>query len=161
MLDDGRLTDGQGRTVDFTNTIIVMTSNLGSRAILEETEDVEARVMEVVRGHFRPEFLNRIDDIIIFNHLRKTDIEAIVNIQFERLLARLSDRDLSIQLSDEARALLAEEGYDPVYGARPLKRAIQRMVLDPLAEKIIAGELARGAVVSVGCGPEGLEFKVT
>jgi len=160
VLDDGRLTDGQGRTVDFTNTILVMTSNLGSREILSEStgEEIEAQVMAQVRAHFRPEFLNRVDDIVIFNHLRKEDIEVIVGIQLDRLAQRLATQEIEVVIDDEGRDLLAAEGYDPVYGARPLKRAIQRLVLDPLAEDLIAGKLPKGTCVSIGAQAGALTF---
>ena len=153
VLDDGRLTDGQGRTVDFKNCLLIMTSNLGSRTILEMAEDerskVEKAVYEEVKGHFRPEFLNRVDDVIVFNHLRREDIEVIVDLQFERVQKRLETQGLSASLSADARALLVDEGYDPVYGARPLKRAIQRLVIDPLAEEIIRGELLGDSTVEI------------
>ena len=164
VLDDGRLTDGHGRTVDFRNTILVMTSNLGSRAILDTSTDeaeTERRVMTEVRAHFRPEFLNRVDDLVIFNHLDQADLERIVDIQFRRVGARLAEREVEVALDPSARKQLAEAGYDPVYGARPLKRAIQRMVLDPLAERIIAGTLPKGAHVVVrGDAGEALTFDI-
>src|SRR6476646_135063 len=146
VLDDGRLTDGQGRTVDFTNTIIILTSNLGSQYLASLGEDenptnVEAQVMEVVRGHFRPEFLNRLDEIILFHRLSAGHMGPIVNIQIARLQKLLDDRKIRIELTDAARAWLGRVGYDPVYGARPLKRAIQKYLQDPLADKIIAGEI--------------------
>lgn len=164
VLDDGRLTDGKGRTVDLRHTILVMTSNLGSRAILDlgetDRDEMRRRVMEEVRGHFRPEFLNRVDDIVIFNHLRREDIEDIVGIQFERVMTRLKAQEIAVELLPEARQRLAEEGYDPVYGARPLKRAIQRLVLDPLAEQLIAGKLHKGNRVVVGAVGDELTFQV-
>ncbi len=154
VLDDGRLTDGHGRTVDFKNTLVIMTSNLGSRTILNMADsdrgEVEKAVLEEVRSHFRPEFLNRVDDMTVFNHLRREDIAQIVDLQFSSLSQRLEAQGLDAHLTDDARALLAEEGYDPVYGARPLKRAIQRLVLDPLAEQIIRGELNSGTSVEIG-----------
>jgi ATP-dependent Clp protease ATP-binding subunit ClpB len=154
VLDDGRLTDGQGRTVDFKNTLVIMTSNLGSRTILNmadsDRDEVEKAVLEEVRSHFRPEFLNRVDDMTVFNHLRREDIEQIVDLQFSSLSQRLEAQGLDAHLTEDAQALLAEEGYDPVYGARPLKRAIQRLVLDPLAEEIIRGELTSGTSVEIG-----------
>ena len=163
VLDEGRLTAGQGRTVDFRNAILVMTSNLGSRAILElgETDELEMQrlVMDEVRASFRPEFLNRVDDIVIFHHLRREDIERIVGLQFERLRERLRARELDATLTPQASAVLAEAGYDPVYGARPLKRAIQRMILDPLAEKIIAGEVGKGVTIEIGAEGGELTFK--
>ena len=153
VLDDGRLTDGRGRTVDFTNAILVMTSNIGSRAILElgsDDEATEKAVMEAVRAHFRPEFLNRIDDIVIFNHLTRDDLARIVDIQFTRVQQRLLTMEMEAQLTPAAKKRLADVGYDPIYGARPLKRAIQRYVLDPLSEKLIAGDIKKGDVLSIG-----------
>ena len=146
VLDDGRLTDGQGRTVDFRNTLLIMTSNLGSEYLVnqldgEETEAVRAEVMEVVRNHFRPEFLNRIDEIILFHRLKRSEMGAIVDIQLGRLRKLLDDRKIMIDLDDKARTWLAAKGYDPAYGARPLKRVIQKYVQDPLAEMIIAGRI--------------------
>ncbi|HIA01253.1 MAG TPA: AAA family ATPase, partial [Myxococcales bacterium] len=160
VLDDGRLTDGQGRTVDLTNTILVMTSNLGSRAILEldDPEQVKAQVMEAVHGHFRPEFLNRVDDIIIFNQLRREDIASILDIQFEHVLKRLAQKEIDCSLTPEAKRVLADNGYDPVFGARPLKRAIQRLILDPLAEKLIAGEIKKGSSVTIDAKGNELTF---
>ncbi|RUM88273.1 MAG: ATP-dependent chaperone ClpB [Thermodesulfatator sp.] len=147
ILDDGRLTDGKGRTVDFRNTIIIMTSNIGSQWIQDLTADrqeMERRVLEALRAHFRPEFLNRIDEIIIFNRLGREELMRIVEIQIRYLRARLAEKNLSLELTDRAREWLANVGYDPVYGARPLRRAIQRYVEDPLAMKILAGEFGEG-----------------
>ena len=163
VLDDGRLTDGQGRTVDFRNTLIVLTSNLGGEflANLGENEDVDsvrAPVMDMVRAHFRPEFLNRLDDIILFHRLKRRDMAQIVDIQLERLQGLLEDRKVTLDLDDSARAWLAEKGYDPVYGARPLKRVIQREVQDPLADKILAGEIPDGARVRITGGTDKLLF---
>jgi len=157
VLDDGRLTDGQGRTVDFTNTIIILTSNLGSQylASLGEDEDVakaEPQVMEVVRSHFRPEFLNRLDEIILFHRLSAGHMGPIVDIQIARLQKLLEDRKIRLELTDAARAWLGRVGYDPVYGARPLKRAVQKYLQDPLADKILAGEISDGSVVRVDEG---------
>ncbi len=154
VLDDGRLTDGQGRTVDFRNVLIVMTSNLGSEYLvnLGETEDtkaVEKEVMGVVRGHFRPEFLNRIDEIILFHRLRREDMGAIVDIQFRRLQRLLDERKIKLDLDAKGRQWLADRGYDPTYGARPLKRVIQKWVQDPLAQQLLAGEIADGQTVKV------------
>ncbi|HFC97075.1 MAG TPA: ATP-dependent chaperone ClpB [Thermosulfurimonas dismutans] len=152
ILDDGRLTDGKGRTVDFRNTIIIMTSNIGSQWIQELTVDrqeMERRVMEALRAHFRPEFLNRIDEIIIFNRLGREELMRIVEIQIRYLRERLAERHITIELTDRAREWLANVGYDPVYGARPLRRAIQRYVEDPLAMKILAGEFGEGDHVVV------------
>ena len=157
VLDDGRLTDGQGRTVDFTNTIIILTSNLGSQylAALGDDEDVakvEPQVMEVVRGHFRPEFLNRLDEIILFHRLSQANMGPIVDIQVARLQKLLEDRKIRIELTDGARAWLGRVGYDPVYGARPLKRAVQKHLQDPLADAILRGEIADGATLRVDEG---------
>jgi ATP-dependent Clp protease ATP-binding subunit ClpB len=154
VLDDGRLTDGHGRTVDFRNTVIIMTSNLGSQRIQElagdeNYDEMKAAVMEVVGQHFRPEFLNRVDDMVVFHPLTQDQIAAIVVIQLEYLEQRLAERDMRLELSDAAIATLAEAGYDPVYGARPLKRAIQQRIENPLAHEILSGTLAPGDVVRV------------
>jgi ATP-dependent Clp protease ATP-binding subunit ClpB len=161
VLDDGRLTDGQGRTVDFTNTIIILTSNLGSQylASLGEDEDatkVENEVMEVVRGHFRPEFLNRLDEIILFHRLSASHMGPIVDIQLQRLGRLLEDRKIQLDLTPAARAWLGRVGYDPVYGARPLKRAVQKYLQDPLADEILAVRVRDGATVKVDEGDGGL-----
>jgi ATP-dependent Clp protease ATP-binding subunit ClpB len=161
VLDDGRLTDGQGRTVDFTNTIIILTSNLGSQYLAslgedEPAEKVEPQVMEVVRAHFRPEFLNRLDEIILFHRLSAGHMGPIVDIQIERLRKLLEDRKIRVELTDAARAWLGRVGYDPVYGARPLKRAIQKYLQDPLADKILSGEVRDGQAVRVDEGDGGL-----
>jgi ATP-dependent Clp protease ATP-binding subunit ClpB len=163
VLDDGRLTDGQGRTVDFRNTLIVMTSNLGGDylANLGENDDVDKvrdMVMSVVRAHFRPEFLNRLDDIVLFHRLKREQMGAIVDIQLKRLQKLLDDRKVTLDLDESARAWLAEKGYDPTYGARPLKRVIQREVQDPLAEKILAGEIPDGSSVKITGGTDRLIF---
>ncbi|WP_174803043.1 ATP-dependent chaperone ClpB [Martelella limonii] len=163
VLDDGRLTDGQGRTVDFRNTIIIMTSNLGAEFLtqLGDHEDSEAardQVMAVVRASFRPEFLNRVDDIILFHRLRRDDMGKIVDIQLGRLERLLAERKIELDLTPEARNWLAEKGYDPAYGARPLKRVIQTAVQDPLAEKLLGGEIADGAHVRVDAGSDRLVF---
>ncbi|WP_377293834.1 ATP-dependent chaperone ClpB [Rhizobium sp. SG2393] len=163
VLDDGRLTDGQGRTVDFKNTMIIMTSNLGAEYLtgLGENEDSEAvreQVMGVVRASFRPEFLNRVDEIILFHKLRRSEMGAIVDIQLERLRRLLADRKIAVELDADARVWLADKGYDPVYGARPLKRTIQKFVQDPLAEKILGGEIPDGSVVTVTAGSDRLLF---
>ncbi len=154
VLDDGRLTDGQGRTVDFTNTIIILTSNLGSQYLAalnddEEAAKVEPQVMEVVRGHFRPEFLNRLDEIILFHRLSAASMGPIVEIQVARLQTLLEDRKITLELTDGARLWLGRVGYDPVYGARPLKRAVQKHLQDPLADMILRGEIADGATLRV------------
>jgi ATP-dependent Clp protease ATP-binding subunit ClpB len=154
VLDDGRLTDGQGRTVDFRNTLIIMTSNLGSEFLVnqpegEDTSAVRDQVMGVVRAHFRPEFLNRIDEIILFHRLQRNEMGRIVEIQFARLIGLLEDRKIELTLDAKARDWLAEKGWDPAYGARPLKRVIQRSVQDPLAEMILAGEVKDGDRVKI------------
>jgi len=164
VLDDGRLTDGQGRTVDFRNTMIIMTSNLGAEYLtqLKEGDDsdlVREQVMDVVRAHFRPEFLNRVDEIILFHRLKREEMGAIVNIQLERLLTLLSERKIILELDDDARNWLANKGYDPVYGARPLKRVIQKYVQDPLAEQILSGQVPDGSVVKVTSGSDRLLFR--
>ncbi len=149
VLDDGRITDGQGRTVDFTNTVLIMTSNIGSRFILDE-QDVASRnekALDALRGHFRPEFLNRVDEIIIFDRLGEADLKQIVQIQLQRVRRRLEARNLKLELSDAAAALVASHGYDPVYGARPLKRAIQRDILDPLSIAILEGRFSDGSTI--------------
>ena len=161
VLDDGVLTDGQGRTVDFKQTLIVLTSNLGSQALSQLPDGSDAAkahqdVMDAVRAHFRPEFLNRLDEQVIFDRLTRGDMDGIVRIQLQRLEKRLAQRNIHLDLSEEAQAWLADEGYDPVYGARPLKRVIQRSLQDQLAEMILAGEVADGATVSVGAGADGL-----
>jgi ATP-dependent Clp protease ATP-binding subunit ClpB len=163
VLDDGRLTDGQGRTVDFRNTLIVMTSNLGGELLanLNDNEDVDRvrdAVMDIVRAHFRPEFLNRLDDIILFHRLKKSEMGAIVGIQLKRLQKLLDERKISLDLDESALIWLAEKGYDPVYGARPLKRVIQREVQDPLADKILAGDVPDGAKVKITAGADKLLF---
>jgi len=151
VLDDGRITDGQGRTVDFKNTVIIMTSNIGSQYIMEESthEARERLVMDALRQHFRPEFLNRIDDIIIFDRLTEEELKKIVEIQLKRLVRRLENRKITLELSDSAKALVASHGYDPVYGARPLKRAIQKYILDPLSMDILEGKFHEGQTIRV------------
>ena len=161
VLDDGILTDGQGRTVDFKQTLIILTSNLGARALSELPEGAdpsEARreVTEAVRAHFRPEFLNRLDEQVIFDRLNRADMGGIVEIQLKRLEKRLAGRKIVLDLDADAKAWLADEGYDPVFGARPLKRVIQRNLQDPLAELILAGDVLDGAAVKVTAGPDGL-----
>jgi ATP-dependent Clp protease ATP-binding subunit ClpB len=161
VLDDGRLTDGQGRTVDFRNTLIIMTSNLGAEYLVnqpegQDTDAVREEVMGVVRSHFRPEFLNRVDEIILFHRLKRSEMGAIVDIQMRRLQRLLEDRKIVLQLDEEARNWLADKGYDPAYGARPLKRVIQKHVQDPLAELILSGEIRDGETVPIHAGPMGL-----
>ena len=163
VLDDGRLTDGQGRTVDFRNTLIVMTSNLGSEYLVnqpegQDSEAVRDNVMAAVRGHFRPEFLNRIDEIILFHRLKRDQMAGIVDIQMKRLEKLLEDRKIVIVLDDSARGWLANKGYDPSYGARPLKRMIQKHLQDPLAELILSGRVKDGDKVEVAATKFGLTF---
>ncbi len=164
ILDDGRLTDGKGRTVDFKNTVLIMTSNIGSQWIQElairNYEEMRRRVLEALRAGFKPEFLNRIDEVIIFHSLSIEHIKEIVEIQLRNLRKRLEERKIYLALSDQAKGYLAKEGFDPVYGARPLKRAIQRLVQDPLALKILEGEFTEGDWVEADLGSEGvLTFK--
>jgi ATP-dependent Clp protease ATP-binding subunit ClpB len=165
VLDDGRLTDGQGRTVDFSNTLIILTSNLGSQFLSQVADDqdvasVEPQVMEIVRGHFRPEFLNRLDEVILFHRLGAQHMAPIVDIQVARVQKLLADRKVALDLTDAARAWLGRVGYDPVYGARPLKRAVQKYLQDPLAELILSGEVRDGATVRVDEGDGKLELAV-
>jgi ATP-dependent Clp protease ATP-binding subunit ClpB len=163
VLDDGRLTDGQGHTVDFRNTLIVMTSNLGSDFLVnqpegQDTDAVKDQVMAVVRAAFRPEFLNRIDEIILFHRLKKSEMGRIVDIQIARLQKLLDDRKIVIALDPSGRDWLAEKGWDPAYGARPLKRVIQKSVQDPLAEMILAGKIKDGEKVRISGDKLGLTF---
>jgi ATP-dependent Clp protease ATP-binding subunit ClpB len=166
VLDDGRLTDGQGRTVDFRNTLLIMTSNLGSeylasQSVVEGDHSVEAvrpLVMEAVRAHFRPEFLNRIDEIVLFSRLGREQMDSIVQIQLGRVEKLLGDRRMAIHLDAGALHWLGERGYDPVYGARPLKRVIQKELVDPIARKLLAGELEDGAVIQVTNGGDKLDI---
>jgi ATP-dependent Clp protease ATP-binding subunit ClpB len=160
VLDDGRLTDGQGRTVDFTNAVLIMTSNLGSEHIQPDMpfDVISDRVMQAVRGHFRPEFLNRVDDVVVFDRLAQSQIRQIVEIQVRGLVERLADRDITLRLDDAAKDLLAEWGYDPAYGARPLKRVIQREVADRLAVKLLDGSYADGDMIDVSASGGELVF---
>jgi ATP-dependent Clp protease ATP-binding subunit ClpB len=166
LLDDGRLTDGKGRTVDFKNTVVIMTSNLGSSYITERTmsedgaidEGTRRQVTEALREHFRPEFLNRIDEIIFFHALGREHMKRIIDIQIGGLTKRLEERKIHVTLTDRAKDALVHEGYDPAYGARPLKRTIQRRVLDPLALRVLQGDFAEGDVIAVDAGAEGLTF---
>ncbi|MBV8372775.1 MAG: AAA family ATPase [Candidatus Eremiobacteraeota bacterium] len=158
ILDDGRLTDGQGRTVDFKNTIVIMTSNIGSHRILEhrgafagaDYAVMRATVLDELRQHFRPEFLNRVDEIIVFHALTQDQLEDIVDIQLRRLRKRLAERRITIELSDAAKRHIVNAGYDPNYGARPLRRTIQKELETPLGRKILAGEINEGDTVEVG-----------
>jgi len=166
VLDDGRLTDGHGRTVDFRNTVIVMTSNLGSQRIQELAGEenyakMKGEVMEVVSQHFRPEFINRVDDVVVFHPLGREHIRRIVDIQLGYLHARLADRDMELELTDAARDQLAEAGFDPVYGARPLKRAIQQRIENPLAQRILAGEFAPGDTILADVSGEEIVFRTS
>ena len=161
VLDDGRLTDGQGRVVDFKNTLIILTSNLGSQALstLPEGANAEAardQVMAAVRAHFRPEFLNRLDEIVIFDRLSRKNMDGIVDIQLGLLAKRLEARDITLDVDADARTWLANRGYDPVYGARPLKRVIQKELQDKLAQKLLAGEIRDGSAVEVSVADGGL-----
>jgi ATP-dependent Clp protease ATP-binding subunit ClpB len=163
VLDDGRLTDGQGRTVDFRNTLIIMTSNLGSEYLVnqpegEDSDAVRDQVMAVVRAHFRPEFLNRVDEIILFHRLKRDDMGRIVDIQLSRLMKLLADRKIALKLDDKAKDWLGQKGYDPAYGARPLKRVIQKYVQDPLAELLLEGKIHDGETVKITAGKDGLMF---
>jgi ATP-dependent Clp protease ATP-binding subunit ClpB len=168
LLDDGRLTDNKGRTVDFKNTVIIMTSNVGSQYIadlagqaadaVELPEGVRRQVTEALRQHFRPEFLNRLDEIIFFHPLSRGQLASIVDIQLRGLVKRLEDRKIHVVLTDAAKDFLVKEGYDPMYGARPLKRTIQRRVLDPLALRVLEGGFGDGDTVTVDAGPDGLRF---
>jgi len=164
VLDDGRLTDGQGRTVDFRNTLIIMTSNLGAEILAaqpegQDSDAVRGRVMEMVRAAFRPEFLNRLDEILLFHRLSRAQMTGIVEIQLDRLYRMLAERKITLALDEAARAWLADQGYDPVYGARPLRRVIQRALQNPLAEQILRGDVADGDRVAVTAGPDGLEIR--
>ena len=163
VLDDGRLTDGQGRTVDFRNTLIIMTSNLGSEYLVnqpegEDSEQVRDQVMDVVEHHFPPEFLNRVDEIILFHRLKREQMGEIVDIQLQRLMKLLADRKITLKLDDAAKEWLGKKGYEPAYGARPLKRAIQKYVQDPLAEMVLAGKIRDGETVKITAGKDGLMF---
>jgi ATP-dependent Clp protease ATP-binding subunit ClpB len=161
IMDDGRLTDGQGRTVSFTNTVLIMTSNVGSDRIVGDQVDegIRANIEEVLAATFKPEFLNRIDDTVIFHRLSKADIGRIVELQVEQLVGRVAERGISIELSDDARTLLGNLGYDPVYGARPLRRVIQKQLVDKLALKILEGEFGEGDTVAVDTADGELTFE--
>jgi ATP-dependent Clp protease ATP-binding subunit ClpB len=167
LLDDGRLTDGKGRTVDFKNSVVIMTSNLGSHHIAERMrseagqldEGTRRLVVEALRAHFPPEFLNRVDDVIVFHPLGREHLKRIVDIQLKGLTKRLADRKIAIELTEAARQRLVEEGYDPTYGARPLKRTIQRLLLDPLALRVLEGAFGEGDRIRVDAGPGELTFE--
>jgi ATP-dependent Clp protease ATP-binding subunit ClpB len=166
LLDDGRLTDGKGRTVDFKNVVVIMTSNLGSQAIAEASsesteggqvsEGLKRQVTEALRQHFRPEFINRVDEVIFFHPLGLEHMKTIIDIQLRGLLKRLSDRKIRVELTEAAKGFLVAEGYDPMYGARPLKRTIQRRVLDPLAMRVLEGEFREGDLAVVDLRASGL-----
>jgi ATP-dependent Clp protease ATP-binding subunit ClpB len=166
LLDDGRLTDSKGRTVDFKNTVVIMTSNIGSHFIAEVatspagelSEGVRRKVLDALRQHFRPEFLNRIDEIIVFHPLSREHMKQIIDIQLRGLMKRLADRKIQVELTDQAKEFLVQEGYDPTYGARPLKRTIQKRVLDPLAVRVLEGDFSEGDRVLVDAGDDGLTF---
>jgi ATP-dependent Clp protease ATP-binding subunit ClpB len=158
ILDDGRLTDGHGRTVDFKNTIVIMTSNVGGQWVQDpnlDEKEKQNRTMEALRAIFKPEFLNRVDDIIIFRALTPEDINHIVDIQLALIDKRLKERKLSIELTDAAKKYIADQGYSPVYGARPLKRSLQKLILDPLAMEILAGKFSEGDIVVAGLSKKG------
>jgi ATP-dependent Clp protease ATP-binding subunit ClpB len=160
VLDDGRITDGQGRTVDFKNAVIIMTSNIGSQFITEEesSENRSRMVMEALRSHFRPEFLNRVDDIIMFDRLSEADLKRIVEIQLSRLTKRLEQQKIKLELSEKAKAFIAGKGYDPVYGARPIKRAIQKYILDPLSFDILEGRFHEGQMIRADVKSDAIVF---
>jgi ATP-dependent Clp protease ATP-binding subunit ClpB len=163
ILDDGRLTDSQGRVVDFKNTVIIMTSNLGSQHILElgteRWDEVERGVLDTLRQHFRPEFLNRVDDVILFRPLSRDDLATIVDLQLRRVRELLAERKLSLEVTPEAKAAIAEAGWDPVFGARPLKRAIQKMVQNPLALAVLEGKYGEGDTIVASKDGAGLSFR--
>ena len=164
VLDDGRITDSQGRTVDFRNSVIVMTSNIGSEHILDVAGDdrkydqMQTKVLEALRSHFRPEFLNRVDDIILFHTLKRSELRQIVAIQIKRVMNLLADQKISLELSSTALDFLAEAGYDPVYGARPLKRAIQKQIENPLATKLLENTFTEGDTILVDYADSSLTF---
>jgi ATP-dependent Clp protease ATP-binding subunit ClpB len=164
VLDDGRLTDGQGRTVDFRNTVLILTSNLGSQFLVDPTLEPEKKkesVLSAVRTSFKPEFLNRLDEIVVFDALSREDLARIVDIQLGLLEQRLAARRISIEVTDAARGWLAESGYDPAYGARPLRRLIQTAIGDPLARLLIGGEVTDGGRVTVDMGEDGLVLRTS
>jgi ATP-dependent Clp protease ATP-binding subunit ClpB len=161
LLDEGRLTDGQGRLVDFRNTIIIMTSNVGSDIILQ-ADDLDAiadTIRDLLRATFKPEFLNRLDEIITFHRLDKSQIEKIVDLELRKLQRRLDDRKMTLEVSKEAKQAIADAGYDPAFGARPLKRAIQNELQNPLAKHLLAGNFQDGDTIRVGSGAKGIAFK--
>ncbi|MDX6663090.1 MAG: ATP-dependent Clp protease ATP-binding subunit ClpB [Solirubrobacterales bacterium] len=161
VMDDGRLTDGQGRTVDFTNTVLIMTSNVGSQFIVSEADEEKMRseIEGVLAQAFKPEFLNRVDDIVIFKRLSKADIRQIVGLQVEQLVGRVRERGIEVELTDKARELLGDLGYDPTYGARPLRRVIQKQLVDRLALKVLEGEFGEGDTIRVDAADGELVFE--
>ena len=166
LLDDGRLTDSKGRTVDFKNTVVIMTSNLGSHILAEQSaegrpinEGTRRQLLETLRAHFKPEFLNRIDEIIFFHALAREHMKKIIDIQIAGLVKRLEERKIHLQLTDEAKEHIVREGYDPAYGARPLKRAIQRLVLDPLALRVLEGGFLEGDTIVVVARAGAIQFE--
>jgi ATP-dependent Clp protease ATP-binding subunit ClpB len=163
ILDDGRLTDGHGRTVDFKNTVVIMTSNLGGHLFADlgpgHEKEINDRIMESLRTQFRPEFLNRVDEVIVFHALSREDIDKIVDIQLSTLGARLASRHIRIEMTPAAKELIVTEGYDPNYGARPLKRTIQRRILDPLAVKVLDGHFSDGDTIMVDASRGEIEFR--
>jgi ATP-dependent Clp protease ATP-binding subunit ClpB len=161
ILDDGRLTDGQGRVVNFKNTLVIMTSNIGTELIGQEkdTDKVKNSIFERLKSHFRPEFLNRVDEIVIFRSLEEKDILRIVDIQLALLQKRLEDKHILISVTKDAKLYLSKQGFDPVYGARPLKRVIQKLVQDVIASRILKGEFKENDKIHIECGKDGLEFK--
>jgi len=166
LLDDGRLTDSKGRTVDFKNTVVIMTSNLGSQFLVDQTsggetitEGARRQVLEALRTHFKPEFLNRIDEIIFFHSLGREHLKRIIDIQIAGLMKRLAERKIQVRLTDATKELLVREGYDPAYGARPLKRTIQRRVLDPLALRVLEGDFTEGDSVNIDADGQTLKFE--
>ncbi|MEO6214116.1 MAG: AAA family ATPase, partial [Vicinamibacterales bacterium] len=167
LLDDGRLTDGKGRTVDFKNSVVIMTSNIGSHYIAQAAgqpaldEGIKRQVLDALREHFRPEFINRVDEIIVFHSLSREQMRHIIDIQLRGLMTRLEDRKIRVELSESAKDLLIAEGYDPAYGARPLKRTIQRRVLDPLAIRVLQGEIGEGQTVRIDAPAGDLTFEAT
>jgi len=164
VLDDGRLTDGQGRTVDFKNAVVIMTSNLGSQRVHDHSgnyDSMKTLVMESVTEHFRPEFINRVDDIVVFHALKKAQVREIANIQIDYLRKRLAAQNLQLEIDTTALDLIGEAGFDPVYGARPLKRSIQNAIENPLAEKILSGQFAPGDIVNISVKDKSLIFTKT
>ena len=161
ILDDGRLTDSKGRVVDFKNTVLIMTSNLGSREIQSSTlvdTPLKDMILDVLRSHFKPEFLNRIDDIVVFTQLSREQIAEIIDVQLEKLRKNLGERGIEIVLEDSAKELLVEEGYDPTFGARPLKRAIQTLIQNPLAVKLLSGEIGSGQTIHIAAENGAMKF---